>query len=60
MNPIDRNVLFFMAQTGGRFASCLANAWLSADAANSARLAQAFGHLYNEYAANYAASRVAA
>lgn len=56
---VDRYVLSFMAQKGGRFASGLAQVWLAADENNSERLAQAFGDLYAEYAGHVAAADAA-
>ncbi|QHJ00084.1 hypothetical protein GT347_20130 [Xylophilus rhododendri] len=46
-----REVLHLMVTEGGAFAHHIAKAWLTADPANSARLAAAFGDLYAYYAA---------
>ena len=48
---VDRRVLHLMVEAGGACIHDLGRAWLSADPENSRRLADAFGHIYDRYAA---------
>ncbi len=56
----DRDVLQFMTAHAGSFVCTLAAAWLLADAQNSAKLMQAFGDVYERYAAQFLAAQGAA
>lgn len=46
----DPDVLRFMIDNGGSFASALARAWLHADPINSFKLFKEWGDLYAEFA----------
>lgn len=48
---VDRRVLHLMVEAGGACVHHLGRAWLSADPENSRRLADAFRHIYDRYAA---------